>query len=122
MTADTRRQAVLEELERAQRDNAGGWISTRRICSDEVGGPNGTRRLRELRESGIQIEMRTEKGTAWYRLAGPRAEPEPEQGCAVCPNKTIKGSLKDRVTGRVLELCETHYWRFIHLSGFEDVR
>lgn len=51
MSADDRRAAVLALLE----DRRPGWVEGPEIASEEVGGSEGLRRLRELRELGYPI-------------------------------------------------------------------
>lgn len=63
----TRKAQVLEALKRAD----GGWVDGVELETDEIGGAQGTRRLRELRQDGWDIEARPhpESRTAWqYRL------------------------------------------------------
>lgn len=67
----TRKAAVLVALREAR----GGWVDGSSIATAEVGGSEGLRRLRELREAdGWPIERRPSpsSATSWqYRLAGP---------------------------------------------------
>ena len=67
-TRGTRKHAVLTLLREAQ----GGWVNGSEIATQEVGGSEGLRRLRELREAdGWVIERRPAPGmsTSWqYRL------------------------------------------------------
>lgn len=66
-TRGTRKAAVLNLLR-----SAGGWVDGAAIASPDVGGSEGLRRLRELREhDGWSIERRPHptSSTAWqYRL------------------------------------------------------
>lgn len=65
-TEKTRKQKVLDLLADGQ------WHKTAEICRWEVGGSEGTRRLRELRNDGVAIEKRKAKGSTQYeyRLSG----------------------------------------------------
>ena len=49
------------------------WVSTSELCSPQGGANNGTRRLRELRELGYEIQKRHKANTTdWeYRLILP---------------------------------------------------
>lgn len=84
----TRKQKVLELLVKARRFNytykchgeivSDGWVPAHVICSVEAGGLEGTRRLRELRENGINIELRAfidsegnRTNTTLYRIVTP---------------------------------------------------
>jgi len=46
----------------------GGWHTTASICSPQFGGTEGTRRLRELRKIGYQIEKRRYADQYEYRM------------------------------------------------------
>lgn len=64
---DTRKAAVLEYLRAA----SGGWVDGSDIATAEVGGSEGLRRLRELKDEGWLIDRRPHptSATAWqYRL------------------------------------------------------
>lgn len=77
----TRKDEILQALETA-RDSAwyadgethrvadDGWVPGWALASAKVGGSEGLRRLRELREEGHPIEMRFRPGShvAEYRL------------------------------------------------------
>lgn len=54
MTPMTRKELVLRLL----RENEGQWVDGPRIASAEVGGSEGLKRLRELRQDGYDIRMR----------------------------------------------------------------
>lgn len=71
---NSRRGQVLVYL----RDRAPGWIPGFEIATQEVGGSEGLRRLRELRQEGWLIEERPMvNSNVWeYRLAG---APDPAQ-------------------------------------------
>jgi hypothetical protein len=63
----SRKGRVLAELKRA----APGWVHGAVLCSPAVGGSEGLRRLRELRQAGVVIETRPTRfgETGWeYRL------------------------------------------------------
>lgn len=66
--AKTRRRRVLDVLEA----NAGDWVDGHILCHPDIGGSEGLRRLRELRDMGHVIEMRKKPGkgvtTRQYRL------------------------------------------------------
>lgn len=66
-TTQNKRDAVLKVLKEAPDE---GWITTLDITNAECG-TEGTRRLRELRDSGLPIEKRkAPKGTQYqYRIA-----------------------------------------------------
>jgi hypothetical protein len=80
----TRKEAVLELLRSAQEDRGrdSGWVTTAEINSKEVGGTEGTRRLRDLRADGYIIEKRKHPDPAvdqfQYRLAGRYEPPQPK--------------------------------------------
>lgn len=57
----TRKERVLRLL------SDGKWHSTLEITSPDIGGPEGARRLRELREAGYKIDMRKASGFAGIR-------------------------------------------------------
>ena len=61
-TRGSKRAAVLDLLRQ------GGWVTAERLR--EVGGGQGDRRMRELRQMGYSIEAKApSKGTSWsYRL------------------------------------------------------
>ena len=55
----TRKEKVLICLaDEAERGLRGGWTAGHVLCSPNVGGSEGLRRLRELRDDGWEIEMR----------------------------------------------------------------
>jgi hypothetical protein len=54
MAGLTRRELVLQLL----RQHEGQWVDGTRIASAEVGGSEGLKRLRELRQEGLDIRMR----------------------------------------------------------------
>lgn len=60
-----RRLAVLRLLA------DGHWHTTAEISSAEVGGSEGTRRLRELRREGYEIQKRRHSDQYEYRLDNP---------------------------------------------------
>lgn len=64
----TRKEQVLERLQLAQ----GGWVDGPLLATEMVGGSEGLRRLRELKEDGYQIERRKHpdptKAIFQYRL------------------------------------------------------
>lgn len=67
----SRKSLVLEALRSAGGD---GWVDGTALETPEVGGSQGTRRLRELRADGWAIEARPHptSDTAWqYRLSNP---------------------------------------------------
>lgn len=85
----SKREAVLAYLQ----GRKGDWVDAPELATPEVGGFAGTRRLRELRDMGWDIETRQKPGSAtvWqHRLApsvtslppsrrpkGTRADPQP---------------------------------------------
>lgn len=73
-TAQTRRDSVLRLLK------DGAWHKTMELNAPDIGGSEGTRRLRELRALGHAIEKRKAKdpedGTQWeYRLTAVAPKP-----------------------------------------------
>jgi biotin operon repressor len=60
--ANTRKGQVLIALK------GGRWTPGYELSTAAVGGSEGLRRLRELREDGYTIEHRTHKGVDQYRL------------------------------------------------------
>lgn len=50
------------------RDAGGGWVAGPTLCSAQVGGMEGLRRLRELRDEGWPIEARVTDTGSVYRL------------------------------------------------------
>jgi hypothetical protein len=82
----TRKQLVLETLTTARRrgrvvidgntyKTSGGWIDGWLLTHPSLGGSEGLRRLRELRQDGYQIDMRVSaKGTTrQYRITPRKA-------------------------------------------------
>jgi len=72
----TRKQQILDALIQAR----GNWVDGSKLATEEVGGSEGLRRLRELRASGYKIEERRHpdpRRDIWqYRYAmGPRVSP-----------------------------------------------
>lgn len=78
----TRKELVLSTLTTARRrgrvvidgttyKTSGGWIDGWLLTHPSLGGSEGLRRLRELRQDGYRIEMRvSDKGTTrQYRIA-----------------------------------------------------
>jgi hypothetical protein len=61
---DTRRWQVLVYL----RARLGSWVPSHEMCTVEVGGSEGLRRLRELRTAGWPIETKVLDGGPAYRL------------------------------------------------------
>lgn len=64
---DTRKALVLELL----REAGGNWVNGSVLCTEDVGGSEGLRRLRELHDDGWDIRKRPNprSQTAWqYRL------------------------------------------------------
>ena len=67
-TSQGRRAAVLRLLK------GGGWVSTSQLCDPSVGGNEGTRRLREVREmvragavaGWLDVEKRKREGSTQY--------------------------------------------------------
>ena len=68
----TRKQKVLQELIDAKKGNTeyffginvvnlfipSGWVPRHILCSPSIGGAEGTKRLRELKQGGIEYEWR----------------------------------------------------------------
>jgi biotin operon repressor len=71
-----RRAAVLALLEA----KAPGWVSGPEIASESVGGSEGLRRLRELRDAGYRIDKQRIPGrdSFRYRLVGAPGGANPE--------------------------------------------
>lgn len=69
-TEMSRKERVFELLAGAVGNDEGGWVDTMDVCHPDVGGSEGMRRLRELRNDGNSIEKRKKKGSSqWqYRL------------------------------------------------------
>ena len=69
MNTDTisRKQRVYDFLAQAKR-SGNDWVDGSMISSENVGGKEGLRRLRELRAEGYQIQMRRNGRSAQYRL------------------------------------------------------
>ena len=76
----TRTAKVLLALKSARRGRllingetiktTGGWVDGAVLTAEQIGGPHGLRRLRELRQRGIvNIEKRRTNGTYQYRIA-----------------------------------------------------
>lgn len=65
----TRRELVHQYLVNAPE---GKWINGHVLCRPSIGGSEGLRRLRELREQGVDIELRSHptkgRSTVQYRL------------------------------------------------------
>jgi hypothetical protein len=57
LSSKTRRELVLDALRAAE------WVDTATLSSKEVGGTEGLRRLRELRNAGFVIDKRRKKGS-----------------------------------------------------------
>jgi hypothetical protein len=60
MTDRSRWELVLDLLKQEE------WVSTAAICTPEVGGSEGTRRLRELRARGFAISKRKKFGSTQF--------------------------------------------------------
>jgi len=60
----TRRWQVLVYL----RARLGSWVPSHEMCTAEIGGSEGLRRLRELRTAGWPIETKVLDGGPAYRL------------------------------------------------------
>lgn len=56
-TGKTRKQAVLDALRAAKRDGD-GWVDGPALANPAVGGSEGLKRLRELRQDGYDIKVR----------------------------------------------------------------
>lgn len=76
-TKTTRRDLVHNALKSARRGKlvvdgkqvktSAGWVPGHLLTSPAVGGTEGLRRLRELRNSGVRIEMKKIEGSSAYQ-------------------------------------------------------
>lgn len=100
----TRKDAVLELL----MQNINVWIDGPRIASPEVGGSEGLKRLRELRDEGHKIENRRhpdKNRDVWqYRLVGNGYKIPGTWSCSRCgekiskmPSEGFRKSLSDKM-------------------------
>lgn len=72
-TRPTKKRLVLEHMVRHSPQR---WVKHHELTTPDVGGSEGLRRLRELREDWV-IHTRPVGKTAWeYRLIGPRVAAE----------------------------------------------
>lgn len=76
-TKPTRRDLVHNALKSARRgkltvngkhvQTSAGWVPGHLLTDPSVGGTEGLRRLRELRDSGVLIEMKRIEGSSAYQ-------------------------------------------------------
>lgn len=116
----TRKDAVLELLMK----NINVWIDGPRIASPEVGGSEGLKRLRELREEGHKIENRRHPNKdrdVWqYRLVGNEFRLPGMWSCSRCgertkeiPKEQSKSSLSEKmVFFGCLKCRKETIWRY----------
>ena len=105
----TRKDKVLNLL----RENLNVWIEGPRIASPEVGGSEGLKRLRELREDGHKIETKphpNKKRDVWvYRLVGESSVPAGMWSCSRCGDtvkeKPEEGAAKSVVETMIMVNC-----------------
>lgn len=64
------RQRCLRLLQERRASGTGIGADTREICATGVGGEEGTRRVRELRELGYPIRQRKLPNGYWYYWLG----------------------------------------------------
>jgi hypothetical protein len=83
----TRQEQVLARLTQAN----GEWVDGTELANERVGGSEGLKRLRELRQAGAPIEERAHPDpdrSIWqYRLVTPQRGPR----CFVCGEPPYKG-------------------------------
>jgi hypothetical protein len=86
MTDRSRWELVLDLLKQEE------WVSTAAICSPDVGGSEGTRRLRELRARGFAISKRKKVGSTQfeYHLIESAEEREDRIDTAILDAETKK--------------------------------
>ncbi len=116
----TRKEAVLELLVQ----NINVWIEGPRIASPEVGGSEGLKRLRELREDGHKIETKRHpdpKRDVWlYRLVGNEFRLPGTWSCSRCgdrekemPEEKLRTSLSEKmVFFGCLKCRKETIWRY----------
>jgi hypothetical protein len=116
----TRKDAVLELL----MQNINVWIDGPRIASPEVGGSEGLKRLRELREEGHKIENRRHPNKdrdVWqYRLVGKEYMIPGTWSCSRCSTESkekpvtgSKASLSDKMIFAGCYKCRREtIWRY----------
>lgn len=107
---DTARRRVLMALEDARElDSNDGWVAAGKLQSELVGGVNGLRRLRELRDRGYEIDQQQVGTDSFYRLRDPGVVPE-IRSCAHSKGKHggAINQVADPFTGMSLYLCERH--------------
>ena len=116
----TRKDKVLQLL----RENLNVWIEGPEIANPEVGGSEGLKRVRELREEGHQIESKphpNKKRDVWlYRLVGDEQAKPGVWTCSRCgdssQNKPDEGPKKSVVETIVVAPCwkcrKSTIWQF----------
>ena len=116
----TRKDLVLELLVQ----NMNVWIDGPRIANPEVGGSEGLKRLRELREEGHKIENRRhpdKNRDIWqYRLVGNEYRIPGTWSCSRCGEKAgdivssgAKTSLSDKMVFYGCNRCRKEtIWRY----------
>jgi len=122
----TRKDKVLQLL----RENLNMWIEGPEIASPQVGGSEGLKRLRELREEGHKIETRphpNKQRDVWiYRLVGDEKVKPGLWLCTRC-GETVKDKPEEGVRRSVVEnmamsncwKCKKQtIWQFKEKEGF----
>jgi hypothetical protein len=68
-TSQERVRLLLESARDDTKRYPDGWVDGPSITTPAVGGSEGLRRLRELREDGVEIEVRVKPATRGVALA-----------------------------------------------------
>lgn len=120
----SRRDKILACLTAARDQGTNqGWVPESMVISPLIGGPEGTRRVRELTQMGHPIASRPRPGTSTaegeYRLVGKdqtgigpsggivsREQWEAEVRCQKCGGRQATASMEDDLTNRTWKLCE----------------
>jgi hypothetical protein len=117
----TRKDKVLQLL----RENLNMWIEGPEIASPQVGGSEGLKRLRELREEGHKIETRphpNKQRDVWiYRLVGDERVRPGVWTCTRCgettkdkPEEGVRKSVVENMTISNCWKCKKQtIWRFV---------
>lgn len=109
---------VLERLKAAMDYNENeGWVSGLELATEEIGGLNATRRIRELRQEGWDIQQQSEGRSAYYRLR--LSVGRKTNACGRCGKDAFRGRrFIDQVKHLEITSCsKCEYW-FDSRSGY----
>ncbi len=111
----TRKEQILRVL----LENKGEWVDGTRLATEEVGGSEGLRRLRELRADGHIVQQRrhpdADRDIWQYRIVDPPPYVSPLRDGAAPPKERTKlvfgeATICYRCHGKGCGLCANRGW------------